>query len=220
MTTAKKQASHVKQEPGPEDFSTLKEVLDYVTGTRGRKLSMSTLFKHSASKKLPDTDGFWTRKDVDAYASLLPIAVPQDMVKPKKNRRPPSDFDTLEDLGRIKLEREIEKMEAQTRSISFKNAVEEGKYFRKNDVWLELASRAAILYQGLQQDLLAAVPSIVQASRESEDRVEMVVRGAIERALDLAINQFSRPMTLDVETWDGTVEEEKDGDAGDHDASD
>lgn len=220
MSDIKKRAKDVKQEPGPEDFTTLKEVLEYVTGTLGKKLSLSTLFKHSASKRLPDTNGYWTRRDVDAYASLLPAAVSQSTPKVRKTRRTSSDFEGSGDLGRIKLEREIEKMEAQTRAINFKNAVEEGKYFRKNDVWLELASRAAVLYQGLQQDLLAAIPSILQASRESEDRVEMVVRGAIERALDLAINQFSRPMTLDVETWNGTVEEEKDGDTGENDAGD
>ena len=201
-----------------DTFKSLPAVLEYITGTLGKKLSIAKLKRDSASRLLPrQKDGTWSREKVDAYAALLPLKVGGKLVAPQES---PYENAAAEELTRIKLEREIEKMEAQTRSINFKQAVEEGKYFRKNDVWLELASRAAILYQGLQQDLLAAVPSIVQASRESEDRVEMVVRGAIERALDLAINQFSRPMTLEVETWDGTVEEEKDGDAGDHNASD
>ena len=215
-------SSKPKEKPvsGPvsDTFKTLAEILEYITGSLGKKLSIAKLKRDSAARVLPrQKDGTWSREKVDAYAALLPVKIDGKSDAPKG-----SSYENVraEELTRIKLEREIEKMEAQTRSINFKNAVEEGKYFRKNDVWLELASRAAILYQGLQQDLLAAVPSIVQASRESEDRVEMVVRGAIERALDLAINQFSRPMTLDVETWDGTVEEEKDGDAGDTETSD
>ena len=217
MATSKMKEKTVSG-PVSDTFKTLATILEYITGPLGKKLSIAKLKRDSASRLLSrQKDGTWSRESVEAYAALLPVKVGGKNDAPKES---PYENTGAEELTRIKLEREIEKMEAQTKSILFKNAVEEGKYFRKNDVWLELASRAAILYQGLQQDLLAAVPSIVQASRESEDRVEMVVRGAIERALDLAINQFSRPMTLDVETWDGTVEEEKDGDAGDSDASD
>ena len=183
-------------------FKTLQEVHAHITEVLGKKVSISKLRKDSAAKAIAkQPDGTWSMSAVMAYASMLPDS-------PTAAKRDPSAFGEYEDLGRIKMEREIEKMEAQTRSIKFKHEVERGQYFSKNEVWLELASRAAVLYQGLRQSLLASVPKIVQSYKDWPERPESALEQAIELALNEAINQFSRPMTLDVETWDGTVNEE------------
>ena len=96
---------------------------------------------------------------------------------------------------------EVRKLRAQIAGIEHENAVKAGKFFRKADVWLELAHRASVLYMGLAQSLRAAVPGIVRAAVEDSAKGEELALQELDRALAQAINTFSKPMSLEVETW-------------------
>ncbi len=187
-------------------FRTLNDVRSYLVGDLGLKVSLRTLQKRSAEGVLRvDADGLWDRTAVDALAKTLPKAVPQNGAPasppaPQASPQPalPKGGATL---AEIKLKAEIKKVMAQTAGIEHENAVKQGKYFRKADVWLELAHRAAVLYAGLAQDMYAVAPDVVRATLEDPARGEEAFRQAFDRALAQGINSFSRPMKLEVETW-------------------
>lgn len=141
-------------------FGTLKEVLEYLQGPLNRKISISKLKQDSASRKFSPcgVDG-WAQAEIDRYATTLrtkPSAIPVVTLKlPAQQDTASAGMETeLDfDLASLKMKREIEKIEAQTRRINFDNAVAEGKYMPKNDVYRTLASRIVVLHHALSQAL-------------------------------------------------------------------
>lgn len=194
-------------------FKRLDDVLAWINGTARRQISLRTLKRRSVEgvvKRLPSGHG-WDLKSVEALANTLPPLpewVEQPVPTPEPGITPPAILPARADnlsLVEQKLQAEVQKIKLQSEGIAHENAVKAGKYFRKADVWLELAHRSAVLYAGLQQSLLAAAPDIARAGQDDPARAEDLTRAAIEKALASAINEFSRPMTLEVETWTGEV---------------
>lgn len=166
-------------------FGTLKEVLEYLQGPLNRKISISKLKQDSASRKFSPcgVDG-WAQAEIDRYATTLrtkPSATP--VVTSKLPAQQPTasagmKTDELDfDLASLKMKREIEKIEAQTRRINFDNAVAEGKYMPKNDVYRTLASRIVVLHHALSQALKI-------------DGAGWVRRWAREEARDAALKEY------------------------------
>lgn len=195
-------------------FRTMKDVHAYLTGELGLKVSLSYLQKRSAEGVLTvDANGLWDTGSVDALAATLAPALreqadvpaPMPRARSKAKARAQGYAQPLPDdaasLPELKLREEVRKLRAQIAGIEHENAVKAGKYFRKADVWLELAHREAVLYAGLAQDMHDAMPDIVRAAIEDPARGEEAARQAFDRALAQAINTFSRPMSLEVETW-------------------
>jgi len=198
-------------------FRDLEAVRSYLADELGLKVSMRTVTRRSQEGVLyVDENGLWSTEAVDVLASTLPPALkgradvpapssPAPRAKSKAQARAqaaaapmPKDAASLPE---IKLKAEIKKIMVQTAGIEHENAVKAGKYFRKSDVWLELVHRASVLYAGLAQDMHAAAPEIVRAALEDPARGEELYRQALDGALARAINNFSRPMSLEVETW-------------------
>ena len=197
-------------------FRDLKAVRAYLVDELGLKVSMPTLYRRSQEGVLyVDKDGLWATDGVDALAARLAPALrkqadvpappqPAPRAKSKAQARAQAEAAPLPggaSLPEIKLKAEIKKIMVQTAGIEHENAVKAGKYFRKADVWLELAARASVLEMGLSQSLRAAIPDIVRAAVESPERAEEAAMQALDRALAQAINTYSKPMTRDVETW-------------------
>lgn len=197
-------------------FRTVKDVHAFLTGACGLKVSLSWLQKPKARAVLRvDEHGLWDADSVDELAKMLSPALreqadvpappqPAPRAKSKAQARAQAEAAPLPggaSLPEIKLKAEIKKIMVQTAGIEHENAVKAGKYFRKADVWLELAARASVLEMGLSQSLRAAIPDIVRAAAESPERAEEAAMQALDRALAQAINTYSKPMTLDVETW-------------------
>ena len=163
-------------------FGTLKDVLEYLQGPLNRKISISKLKQDSASRKFSPcgVDG-WAQAEIDRYATTLrtkPSAVKltskqQDAVSVGAMEAEEPTFD----LASLKMKREIEKIEAQTRRINFDNAVAEGKYMPKNDVYRTLASRIVVLHHALSQALKI-------------DGAGWVRRWAREEARDAALKEY------------------------------
>jgi len=204
-------------------FRSLEAVRTYLADELGLKVSMSTLSRRSKDGVLHvDASGCWDPESVDALAATLspalkgqapaPVAPePQPRAKSKAQARAQGAAMPLPvgaSLPEIKLKAEIKKLMAQIAGIEHENAVKAGKYFRKADVWLELAHREAVLYAGLAQDMHAAMPEIVRATIEDPARGEEAARQAFDRALAQAINTFSRPMSLEVETWTDEISDD------------
>lgn len=165
-------------------FGTLKEVLEYLQGPLNRKIGISKLKQDSASRKFSPcgVDG-WAQAEIDRYATTLrtkPSAIPVVTLKlPAQQDTASAGMETeLDfDLASLKMKREIEKIEAQTRRINFDNAVAEGKYMPKNDVYRTLASRIVVLHHALSQALKI-------------DGAGWVRRWAREEARDAALKEY------------------------------
>lgn len=166
-------------------FGTLKEVLEYLQGPLNRKISISKLKQDSASRKFSPcgVDG-WAQAEIDRYATTLrtkPSAISVVTLKlPAQQDTASAGMETDEldfDLASLKMKREIEKIEAQTRRINFDNAVAEGKYMPKNDVYRTLASRIVVLHHALSQALKI-------------DGAGWVRRWAREEARDAALKEY------------------------------
>ena len=158
-------------------FGTLKDVLEYLQGPLNRKISISKLKQDSASRKFSPcgVDG-WAQAEIDRYATTLrtkPTPKQQGAVSAGAMAADEPAFD----LATLKMKREIEKIEAQTRRINFDNAVVEGKYMPKNDVYRTLASRIVVLHHALSQALKI-------------DGAGWVRRWAREEARDAALKEY------------------------------
>ena len=194
-------------------FKTVKDIHAYLTGACGLKVSLSWLQKPKARAVLRvDEHGLWDADSVDELAKMLSPALPAPASEPQPAPRAKSKVKAREagyaqpipegaSLPELKMAEEVRKLRAQIAGIEHENAVKAGKYFRKSDVWLELAARASVLEMGLAQSLRAAIPDIVRAAIEDPAKGEEAAMQALDRALAQAINTFSKPMTLDVETW-------------------
>ena len=205
-------------------FKTMKDVHAYLTGVRGLKVSLSWLQKPKARQVLAvDVNGLWDTDSVDRLAEMLAPALREqaDVSAPlPAPARAKSKAQAMAQaaaaplpggtasLPEIKLKAEIKKIMVQTAGIEHENAVKAGKYFRKADVWLELAHRASVLYMGLAQSLRAAIPDIVRAAIEDPAKGEELAQQELDRALAQAINTFSKPMSLEVETWTDEIDDD------------
>jgi len=199
-------------------FRTMRDVHAYLTGELGLKVSMGLLKKRSQEHVLTvDANGLWDTDSVDRLAETLSPALkeqaassePAPRARSKAQARAQAAAAPLPaggaSLPEIKLKAEIKKIMVQTAGIEHENAVKAGKYFSKAAVWLELGHRASVLYAGLAQDMHDAMPDIVRAAIEDPARGEEAARQAFDRALAQAINNFSKPMSLEVETWTGEI---------------
>jgi len=197
-------------------FRDLKAVRAYLVDELGLKVSLPTLYRRSQEGVLfVDENGLWSTDGVDALAArlapalreqadggALPPSAPRAKSKAKARERGYAQpIPEGASLPELKMAEEVRKLRAQIAGIEHENAVKAGKYFRKADVWLELAARASVLEMGLAQSLRAAIPDIVRAAIEDPAKAEEAAMQALDRALAQAINTFSKPMTLDVETW-------------------
>jgi hypothetical protein len=120
-------------------FENLLAVKEYL-GKEGWQVSQSGIYKHKKEGKLlPASDGTYRQKDVDKYA--------RTWLKLKSTGKKKQD--KLDELQRMKLEKELEKLETENARSKLKFEVEQGKYIEKDRMFLEMAARAGVLDAGL-----------------------------------------------------------------------
>jgi len=163
----------------------VKAVLAYLQETR--QIKQAKLYKDvRAGYVRRQKDGTFKRSDVDRYAaSLKPIALPE------------RETDDLSALAKQEQEERVLKVREQRRGLEYDRKVKEGKYILREDVSLELAGRAMALSVGLRSSMQIAAQELVQAAGGDKNRADDLVR-EIEKHLDEALNEFSRPMTFAV----------------------
>ncbi len=182
-------------------FATLKEVLEYLQGPLNRQISNTKLRRDSASRKFSPcgSDG-WSQAEIDRYATTLrakPSAVPDITLKLNAGQEGAAGImdadESVLDLASLKMKREIEKIEAQTRRINFDNAVVEGRYMPKSDVYRTLASRIVVLHHALSQALKIDGVSWVRkwARAETKDAALKEYKTMVDEALDRGLAEMA-----------------------------
>lgn len=168
-------------------LTSVKDVLAHLRA-QGRKVSQSQLYKDLARGRLRrEPDGSFTQRAVDRYAqTLAPLAMPE------------ARADALEGLAEQEMREKIGKTREQRLSLSFDRQVKEGRYLLREDVALELASRAAALGVGLRSVFRLHAPDYIRMVGGDVGKAEELA-AEFEQNLDAALNEYSRPMEYKVE---------------------
>lgn len=121
-------------------FSTVADVLGYLKED-GWRVTQPTLYRHQKEGKLfPQRDGSYARKDVDKYA--------RTWLKQKSTGKRISD--RTDELQRKKLEVELRNLDLDNKRKERLDAKETGNLVPREQMEIELATRAGILDAGLK----------------------------------------------------------------------
>ncbi len=160
------------------EFESLVEVVDYLD-EEGWKISKSTIYEHQKKGMIrPDNGKKYTLKAVVAYAKAYLVL--------KKTRQKKKD----EDLQRQKTLAEIERIQEKTKLEKIIRLNKEGKLIEKESVYLELASRAAVLEAGLKGMVQARARDWVTLVDGDEKKTADLVRELMTE-IDLTVNEFA-----------------------------
>ena len=170
-----------------QNFGGMKDVLAYLQGA-GRKISQSQLYKDLSRGYLRrQSDGSFKQRDVDKYAQTLKLVA-----------MPEQKADEMGVLAKQELEEKVAKTREQRMSIAFDRKVKEGKYILREEVSLELASRASALDVGLRSVFRLHAPDYVRMVGGDASKSEEMI-ASFEKNLDAALMEYSKPMDFKVE---------------------
>ena len=174
-----------KQEPAT--FKSVGAVLRYLQEDRNRQIEKSKLYADIKRGLLRKENKSFRQVDVDRYAGGLPLATTPD-----------GRANDAEDRQRRKDEADIRIKEAQAVREEKKNAVIDGQYISREQVYQEFAGRAVALNTGLKSAFRAGALDMVQAVGGDTQKTELLVREA-ERLIDAASNDYSRELQFEVD---------------------
>lgn len=174
-----------KQEPAT--FKSVGAVLRYLQEDRNRQIEKSKLYADIKRGLLRKENKCFRQVDVDRYAGGLPLATTPD-----------GRANDAEDRQRRKDEADIRIKEAQAVREEKKNAVIDGQYISREQVYQEFAGRAVALNTGLKSAFRAGALDMVQAVGGDTQKTELLVREA-ERLIDAASNDYSRELQFEVD---------------------
>lgn len=170
-----------------ENFKKVADILAYLKA-QGRKISQPQLYKDIRLGYLNrQKDASFKKNDVERYAQTL-----------KALALPEKEATELSDLARQESEERLAKMREQRLSIAFDRNVKQGKYIKREDVLLELASRAAVLSVGLRSVFRLYAPDLITLVGGNTNNVESMIE-QFEKNLDAALHEYSRPVEFKVE---------------------
>ena len=168
-------------------FPKVENVLEYLQAA-GRKISQSQLYKdikRGYLRRQPDRS--FKQRDVDNYAATLAII-----------SMPEAKTEGVLDLAEEDLKEKIAKNREQRISIVFDREIKAGKYIKREDVALELASRAAALALSLRSVFRLNVADYIRMAGGDVDKAEQLAQ-EFENNLDMALNEYSKPMEFRTE---------------------
>ena len=177
----------MSNQTGNKSLPNVKEVLQYLRKA-GRKISQAKLYNNineGLLRRQPDMS--FKQRDVDRYATLLPLV-----------SMPEARTDENSDLAKEKMQVDIEKGREQLRSIVLDREIKAGKYIKRDDVALELASRAAALSLSLRSVFRLNVADYIRMVGGDVSMAEQLA-SEFENNLDLALNEYSKPMEFKTE---------------------
>lgn len=127
-------------------------------------------------------DGSILAGDLEAYARKRGLDRPDmDGSDPKK----------VEELHEVKLQKEIEKLDWENKRREFEYEKETGKYIPREQLELELASRAAVFDSQLRTKIRAAAREWTAIVKGSSEYTPDLIDHALDM-LDQAMNEFAR----------------------------
>lgn len=168
-------------------FKNVGAVLRYLQEEKVRQIAKSKLYADIQKGLLRKEDKAYRQIDVDKYAGGLPLTTTPD-----------GRANDAEERMRRKDEAEIRIKEAQAVREEKKNAVIDGQYVSREQVYQEFAGRAVALNTGLKSAFRAGALDMVQAVGGDTQKTELLVREA-ERLIDAASNDYSRELQFEVD---------------------
>ena len=177
----------MSNQTGNKTFPDVKAVLLYLQEA-GRKISQAKLYKdlkRGYLRRQPDKS--FRQRDVDTYASTLAII-----------SMPEAKTEGVIDLAEEKLKEEVGKLREQRQSIAFDREIKAGKYIKREEVALELASRAAALSLSLRSVFRLNATDYIRLVGGDVSKAEQLA-SEFENNLDLALNEYSKPMEFKTE---------------------
>lgn len=185
-----------RKEEGKKTFADIPEVLAYIK-SQGRKVGRSKLYNDvNKHRHLPmQMDGTIRLSDVKAYMTKLPLT-----------GTPPALAEKVADRQARKEEEEIRRIRAVANREEFSLAVLQGKYIAKELIYVELASRAVALRDGLKNAAESHASELVEMAGGDAKRTGAFIEG-LSRLFDECIGDYARPITIDVSIT-GIEEEE------------
>lgn len=162
-------------------------VLKYLQA-EGWKATKSTLHRHrKEGRLLPGPEGKFARAAVDKYALL-------HLKKAATGKRVSQAQDELQQR---KLEQELKNLELKNRREQFAYEREQGLYIPRDQVEIELATRAGILVAGLKHWVQAKAADWIAAMSGDEKRVGELIN-ILNRDLDEHINNYAASREYEV----------------------
>ena len=168
-------------------FKNVGAVLRYLQEEKGRQIEKSKLYTDIKKGLLRKEDKTYRQVDVDRYAGGLPLTTTPD-----------GRANDAEDRMRRKDEAEIRIKEAQAVREEKKNAVIDGKYIDREQVYQEFAARAVALNTGLKSSFRAGALDLVLAVGGDPQKSELLVR-EMEKLIDTACNEYARELQFEVD---------------------
>jgi len=194
----KKFESQITGEENSDRFETVADVLEYLDGS-GWKLKKTSLYRHQKEGKiLPAADGSYRQRDVDKYAKAW---LKQKSTGKRINEK-------TDELQRRKLEIELKNLEIDHNRKSFAYEKEQGKFIPREQLEIELATRAGILDAGLKHWVQSRAAEWIRTvdgdMKKTGDLINLM-----NRDLDEHINGYARPIEYQV-----VIEADQDGEDG------
>jgi hypothetical protein len=181
----------MSKQAGTANFPNMKDVLTYLLA-EGRRISQSQLYKDLKRGFLRrEKDKSFTRRNVDLYASTLSLV-----------SMPEAESDELQALARDELAEKVGRLREQREDMAFDRDVKRRKYILREEVSLELASRASALDIGLRGMFRLYAPEYVKMVGGDVSKVHELM-AEFEKNLDAALTEYSRPMEFRVEYVEG-----------------
>lgn len=168
------------------EFKNALEVAKYLED-EGWKVSKTALYTHRNKGMLkPNADGTYALKSVLKYARAH--------LQQKSMVQKTGD----EQLQTKKALAEIVKITEMAKTVRFKREILEGKYVLREEVELEMAARAAALYDGLKGMVQANSKAWIATVKGRQKNTADLIRAVIGSVEDL-FNDYAKPQEFEVE---------------------
>jgi hypothetical protein len=157
------------------------EMVDYLQG-RGYKCGKSAVYAHVKRGLVVKRNGVFQERDVDKYAALY---LTREFDGEDGHGR-----DDLEQLQREKIAADAQKAKAQAEHWELKTKVESGKYIDRDLFFGEMAARAAILKNDLENMIRSQAGAMVQTCHGEPVRVPDVIELLLKR-LEVCLGRYA-----------------------------
>jgi hypothetical protein len=163
------------------------EVLDYLAAA-GWKVTKTSLYRHQKEGKLlPRPDGAYSLRDVERYARTWLKQLSTGKRKTEK----------MDELQRRKLESELENLELARKRNELAYGKELDRYIHREQMEIELATRAGILDAGLKHWVQSRAAEWIRTAGGDTKKVGELIN-LMTRDLDEHINSYAAAIEYQV----------------------
>jgi hypothetical protein len=168
-----------------KSFNSLDEVLPYLKQEE-YKISRRTLFRAVKEAKLrPDSDGTFSKKNVEKYARTW-LQVSGTLMKK-------SD----QEIARQRAQKDLQLKEEELKIKKYQRERLEGLYVARSELALELASRAAVFEALLKGEIEGGITEAIALVNGDEKKTGELLRALLEM-VDRGLSQYATTKTWNI----------------------